>query len=130
MLDVTLDTVIGGVAGATGAAGIGVLMFSKLKRMLAQDATDTVAHQSVQLAMEGLRAENARMHDEVGRLRAEIDRLRQTVTELTSKIADMGMVLSRNAVEDQLAREGKIDRRKRLGPFDSIKNPEQLEPRP
>lgn len=126
MIDLNLDTVVGGAVGATGAAGVGVWAWSKLRRVLAQDAVDTTAHQSMQVAMEGLRGENARLHEEVGRLRAEIDRLRETVTSLTSKIADMSIVLSRNATEDQLAREGKIERRKRLGPFDSIKNPDEV----
>ena len=107
--DITTEQAI---LGGTGLMAGGVLMWSKIRRVLARDAVDTSAHQSMQIAMEGLRSENIRLHDEVGRLRAEIDRLRQTVTELTAKIADMGTAMSRGAVVDQLAREGKLERRK------------------
>ena len=102
------------VAGGTGATALGGLIFlwSKLRRSMSHDAADTSAHKSMQTAMEGMRAENLRLHDEVGRLRSEIDRLRETVTTLTAKLADISIVMSRNAVEDQLAREGKLDRRK------------------
>lgn len=129
MIDFTFnpEPFIGGVAAAMGSAGVGIWAWSKLRRALAHDATDTTAHKAMQVAMEGVRAENVRLHDEVGRLRGEIDRLRETVTVLTGKIADMGAALSRKAVEDQLAREGKLDRRKtREGAFDSRTQPGPL----
>lgn len=119
--DITTEQAL---VGGTGLLAGGVLMWSKIRRVLARDAVDTSAHQSMQLAMEGLRSENARLHDEVGRLRAEIDRLRETVTTLTAKIADMSTALSRTAVEDQLAREGRLERRRGRGertePFPQI----------
>ena len=100
------------IAGGVGAFAGVLLLWSKIRRSMAHDAADASAHKSMQIAMEGLRAENARLHDEVGRLRSEIDRLRETVTTLTAKIADMSTAISRKAVVDQLAREGKLDRRK------------------
>ena len=100
------------IASGAGAVAGFVLIWSKMRRILASDATDTSAHQSMKIAMENLRSENARLHEEVVRLRDEIDRLRETVITLTSKLADMSTTLARNAFEDQLAREGKLERRK------------------
>lgn len=101
------------ILGGAGAAGAGVYIWSKMRRVLAHDATDASAHTSMKVAMENLREENTRLHDEVGRLRTEIDRLRETVTSLTTELANMSTAISRNAFEDQMAREGRIDRRKR-----------------
>lgn len=112
------------IAGGAGAFAGAILLWSKIRRAVAHDAADTSAHKSMQVAMEGLRAENARLHEEIGRLRTEIDRLRETVTTLTAKLADMSTAMSRGAVVDQLAREGKLERRKNRGeittPFPQI----------
>lgn len=100
------------ILGGAGAAGAGVYIWSKMRRVLAHDATDASAHTSMKVAMENLRDENTRLHEEVSRLRTEIDRLRETVTSLTTELANMSTVVCRNAFQDQMAREGLIDRRK------------------
>ena len=103
------------ITAMLGGGGVGVtalLVVSKLRRVLVRDSVDVSAHKSMQQAMDGLREENSRLHEEVLKLRSEIDRLRTTVTNLTTNIAEMSAVMSRRAIEDQMAREGLLDRRK------------------
>jgi uncharacterized protein YlxW (UPF0749 family) len=126
-----LENLIAAIAGATGTIGGGMLVYSKMRRVLSHDALDASAHNSMQKAMEALRGENERLHEEVGRLRTEVNRLQQVITELTGQIATMSLAMSRNSVEDQLAREGKLDRRKTArgdGPYDSWTKPAALPP--
>lgn len=115
-MDLTFDvqSIAAMTAGVLGTMGGGALAYSKVRRVLARDALDTSAHDSMKKAMESLREENSRLHDEVGRLRTEINRLQQVITDLTGQIAAMSLAMSRNSVEDQLAREGRLDRRRRV----------------
>lgn len=103
----TSEMLAGGGVGVTA-----LLIISKLRKVLTHDSVDVSAHKSMQQAMDGLREENTRLHQEVLNLRGEIDRLRATVTNLTANIAEMSTAMSRRAIEDQMAREGLLDRRK------------------
>jgi hypothetical protein len=109
-----LENIVAMTAGVLGTMGGGLLAYSKVRRVLARDSLDTSAHESMKKAMESLREENSRLHDEVGRLRTEVNRLQQVITDLTGQIANMSLAMSRNSVEDQLAREGRLDRRRRV----------------
>lgn len=104
---------IGGAVGAGGAAAAGIWAWSKLRRILAHDAVDSSAHDAMRLSMQQLRDENTRLHDEVIRLRNEVNRLQTVISDLTQQIASMSAMLARSTVEDQLAREGRLERRKR-----------------
>ena len=115
------------ILGSVGGIGAMVWLFSKIRRMVANDSTDITAQKAMQATMEQLREENGRMHDEVSRLRGEVNRLQEVITNLTGQIAAMSLAMSKNSVEDQLAREGKIDRRRRgEGVFDSRTKPGPL----
>ena len=103
-----LDAILGGIAISGGA----IWTWSKMRRVLARDAVDTSAHVSMKTAMESLRDENTRLHDEVIRLRSEVNRLQTVITDLTRQIAAMNAALTSATVEDKLAREGKLERRK------------------
>lgn len=113
------------LAGGLGASGVIIWAGSKLRRILSNDSTDIAAQAAMKAAMEGLRGENVRLHAEVLRLQTEITRLQGVVTNLTSQLVEVNAYMKQNSLVDQMARDGKIDRRKD-SPYASWTKPEPL----
>lgn len=119
-----VQSAVGGI-GATGAI---IWAISKLRRILSHDGTDIAAQAAMKAAMEGLQGENSRLHSEILRLQTEITRLQGVVSTLTSQLVEVNAYMKQNSLVDQMARDGKIDRRKERDPFDPFNS--QTKPGP
>jgi hypothetical protein len=99
--------------GGAGTVAGGIWLWSKLRIMLVKDSGDSSAYITMKSTLESLRDENTRLHGEVMRLQTEITRLQGVVTSLLGQLNEVNALLKQNNFLDQMAREGKVDRRKR-----------------
>ena len=115
MFEVQPEHVFGGI----GAVGGGVWMWSKLRRMIAHDSGDAASYNTMEKTLKAVTAE-------VGRLQAENSRLHGIVSSLQLELQELRLIMKQNSQIDELARSGKIERRKREGMFDSRTKPGPL----
>jgi len=105
--------------GGAGTVAGGIWLWSKLSIMLVKDSGNSSAYITMRSTLESLRDENTRLHGEVMRLQTEITRLQGVVTSLLGQLNEVNALLKQNNFLDQMAREGKVDRRKRSDAVDS-----------
>lgn len=91
---------------------IGALI-SKFRTIWTRDSADTAVNQAQVVVVEMLRDENKRLHEQVMQLQHEVSKLQYIVAELTSKLTQFEITKDQQVQLDQLAREGKLDRRNR-----------------
>ncbi len=105
--------------GGWAAGGIGLAFaFSKLRSVMAGDSASAAAASAQQAAsaaqqaiIEQLQKENERLHKSVIELQQQVAALQTLVADLTNKITRAEITEEQKRVVDQLAREGKIERR-------------------
>jgi len=112
MQSLTADTgtLTAGIMG--GLFVIGALI-SKFRTIWTRDSADTAVNQAQVVVVEMLRDENKRLHEQVMQLQHEVSKLQYIVAELTSKLTQFEITKDQQVQLDQLAREGKLDRRNR-----------------
>lgn len=110
--------------GTVAAIISGVLavpfLFSKFRSMWSRDSADSAVSNAVKEMLDNLtqinkelREENEDLHDQVNELRNEITKLQMIIAELTNKMTSLTLNHETNKRLDELAREGKIERRSR-----------------
>jgi hypothetical protein len=117
------------VGGASTVAG-GVWLWSKLRVMLVRDSSGSSAYTAMKATLESLHDENTRLHGEVMRLQTEITRLQGVVTSLLGQLNEVNALLKQNNYLDDMARTGKIDRRKRPDAEEQKRTVTELKPEP
>lgn len=110
MQSLTADTgtLTAGIMG--GLFVIGALI-SKFRTIWTRDSADTAVNQAQVVVVEMLRDENKRLHEQVMQLQQEVAKLQIIVSNLTSKLTQFEITKDQQLQLDQLAREGKLDRR-------------------
>jgi len=99
---------------ATGLIGglflLGALL-SKFRTIWTRDSADVAVNNAQVVVVEMLRDENKRLHEQVQQLQQEVAKLQMIVSNLTTKLTQFEITKDQQSQLDQLAREGKLDRR-------------------
>lgn len=106
---------IGTISAAILAAlfVIGALI-SKFRTIWTRDSSDVAVNQAQVVVVEMLRDENKRLHDQVQQLQQEVAKLQMIVSSLTARLTQFEITKEQQMQLDQLAREGKLERRIKL----------------
>ena len=97
--------------GIVGGSGIGYIILKKFATMVTKQEGETSAYEALQGTVKVLQDENARLHKTVIELQQEVAKLHVVIAELTHKLSVLSISSENQKVIDELAREGKIDRR-------------------
>lgn len=102
-----------GILMLVGGGGLGWLTFKKLLSTVSKTEGETTAYEAMQSTVKTLQDENNRLHKTVMELQSEVAKLHVVIAELTNKLTSLSISSENQKVIDQLAKEGKIDRRNR-----------------
>lgn len=108
MIQIDQDTIL----AALGGGGIGWYLISKLRRALKHDEGDMAAYTAMKETIESLHIENTHLRKSVSDLQQEVAKLHMVIAELTSKITTYALTSENQKALDELAKEGRIERRK------------------
>ena len=107
-----------GAGWAAGGMGI-AFAFSKLRSVFASDSANSAASKASEAAshaqqtvIEQLQRENERLHKSIQELQQQVAALQHLVAELTTKITRSEITAEQQAQIDELARSGRIERRR------------------
>jgi len=96
-----------------GGGGLLWYLFHRLRNVTVKDKVEADAYMVMQKTVETLQAENNRLHTTVLELQQEVAKLHIVIADLTQKLTTLSIASENQTIVDQLAKEGKLDRRQR-----------------
>ena len=107
-IDITPET----LAALGGGGGFAWWLVSKLRKSVTHDEADRTTYDVMKETVEQLGTENKRLHAVIAELQQEVAKLHLVVAELTNKLTSYSLTSENQKALDELAKEGKIERRK------------------